>query len=467
MTAAAPFPGLKKARKSGKRESGRSNFNESEAIHQVRIAMICIGSTGDVRPYIVLGRELKRRGHHVTITAFSDFEKTITDEGLGFHGLSGNVREYMGNIMKPGVNGVTYLNQVRNSLKDVVDPFMQDLEDATAECDCIIGTFFGQVIRSLAEMRRLPFIQTQYFVMDYNTEAPIASAPGQRMGKAWNAASYHLGYFLISTLEKYYLDDWRKEHGLPPRKLEKNASYEMNGHTIPVLYALSPLVMPRPADWGANIHMTGYWLADNPQEYTPEPGLQQFLSEGGKPIYVGFGSMVSGDMGETLEIVLEALRMSGIRAVLSKGWGGGDLPSNLPDNVYVAGFVPHDWLFKRVRAVVHHGGAGTLAAGLTAGLPTLVIPFGGDQPFWGDRVRALGVGPKPIPRERLTARKLSRALIELTSEKRYEVAARELGIRLESEDGAVNAANIIEHELRKYLRQEGLSPVLVRPEVQQ
>ena len=254
------------------------------------------------------------------------------------------------------------------------------------------------------------------------------------------------------------------EHGLPPRKLENKASYELNGHTIPVLYALSPLVMPRPADWGANIHMTGYWLADNPQEYTPEPGLQQFLSEGGKPIYVGFGSMVSGDMGETLEIVLEALRMSGIRAVLSKGWGGGELPSNLPDNVYVAGFVPHDWLFRRVRAVVHHGGAGTLAAGLTAGLPTLVIPFGGDQPFWGSRVQALGVGPKPIPRERLTARKLSRALIELTSEKRYEVAARELGIRLESEDGAVNAANIIEHELRKYLRQEGLSPVLVRPE---
>ncbi|MFR5856171.1 MAG: hypothetical protein ACLUE8_18645 [Lachnospiraceae bacterium] len=101
---------------------------------------------------------------------------------------------------------------------------------------------------------------------------------------------YHLGYFLISTMEKYYLDDWRKEHGLPPRKLENKASYELNGHTIPVLYALSPLVMPRPADWGANIHMTGYWLADNPQEYTPEPGLQQFLSEGGKPIYVGFGS---------------------------------------------------------------------------------------------------------------------------------------------------------------------------------
>lgn len=427
----------------------------------MRITMITVGSTGDVRPYIVLGRELRRRGHEVTIVAFSDFEESVRREGLGFRGLSGDVREFMASIMKPGVTGVAYLNQVRNSLKDVIAPFMRDLEAATEDSECIIGTFFGQVIRSLAEMRRLPFIQTQYYLMDRNANAPIASAPGQRIGKIWNFTSYNLGYLLISTMEKYYLDDWRKEHGLPPRKLEQTPDYEMNGHTIPVLYAVSPLVMPRPADWEANIHMTGFWLQDEPGEFTPDPELEAFLSDGEKPVYVGFGSMVSGDMDETLRIVLDALKDSGVRAVLSKGWGGEE-NLTLPDNVYQAGFVPHDWLFRRVKAVVHHGGAGTLAAGLTAGLPTLVIPFGGDQPFWGDRVRALGVGPRPIPRERLTVKKLSRALTELVTEKRYQVAARELGARMVNEDGAVNAANIIEHELRKYLRAEGKSPALVR-----
>ena len=308
-------------------------------------------------------------------------------------------------------------------------------------------------------MKRLPFIQTQYFLMDKNSQAPVASAPGQRVGKMWNVASYQLAYLLISTLEKYYLDDWRKEHGLPPRRLERNASYEMNGHIIPVLYAISPLVVPRPASWGANIHMTGYWVDEHPVEFTPEEGLNAFLEAGEKPVYVGFGSMVSGDMGETLQIVLEAIRLSGVRAVISKGWGNAEIPAT--PNVYVAGYVPHEWLLPKVRGVVHHGGAGTLAAGILAGQPTLVIPFGGDQFFWGERVRQLGIGPIPIPRERLSAAKMAKALEQLVTEKRYRVAARELGMRLKTEDGVVNAADVIEHELRKWLRMEGRPAILV------
>jgi UDP:flavonoid glycosyltransferase YjiC (YdhE family) len=124
--------------------------------------------------------------------------------------------------------------------------------------------------------------------------------------------------------------------------------------------------------------------------------------------------------------------------------------------------VPHDWLFRHVKAVVHHGGAGTLAAGICAGLPTRVVPFGGDQPFWANRVRQMGIGPKPIPRNRLTPKRLAKGLQELVSERRFRVAAKELGLRLAMEDGVANAANIIEHELRKYLREENLPPVLVK-----
>ena len=238
----------------------------------------------------------------------------------------------------------------------------------------------------------------------------------------------------------------RKEHGLPPRKLENKASYELNGHTIPVLYALSPLVMPRPADWGANIHMTGYWLADNPQEYTPEPGLQQFLSEGGKPIYVGFGSMVSGNMNKTMTTVLRAVRASGVRAVIGMGWGGG-MQNHANSRVYISNYIPHDWLFPRVAAVVHHGGAGTTASGLRNGKPTRVIPFGGDQPFWGNRVYALGCGPKPIPRDRLTVNRLVRGLIDLTSHASYQVAAEELAERMRLEGGVYRAADLGEQEI--------------------
>jgi len=426
----------------------------------MRITMICIGSTGDVRPYIVLGRELKRRGHDVKIAAFDTFEEAVKREGMRFHPISGDVRDFMATIMSKGVNGVAFLKQVRNSLVDIIDPFLEDLEAACDDAEALIATFFGQIFHSLAEVRHIPYIQTHYYPMDQNKTAPIAAAPGQRVGKAWNNMTYPLGYLLISLMEKYYLSDWRKARGMAPRKLQRRPNYELNGHTVPVLYAMSPLLMPRPVDWSANIHMTGFWLDDQAAlDYEPEPGLQEFLDAGEPPVYIGFGSMVSDDMGETLNIVLEAIRRSGVRAIMAKGWGGMDIPDT--PNVYKAGFVPHDWLFSKVSAVVHHGGAGTTAAGILAGKPTLVIPFGGDQPFWGERVRLLGVGPKPIPRERLTVRRMTNALNLLVGNKSYQVAAKELGQRLKNEDGAICAVDVIEHELRKWLRQEGRTPVLV------
>ena len=422
----------------------------------MRITMICIGSTGDVKPYIVLGRELKARGHDISICAFSDFEPAVLREGFHFKPVNGDVKRLMANLMN-GSTGVGFLKQVRDSLVDYIDPFLDDITAACDDAEAIIGTYFGQVFQSLAEVKRIPYIQTHYFPMDKNAETPMASAPGQHVGRVWNLASYELGYFVISLMEKYYLSEWREKHGMTPRKLEHSPSYQINGHTIPVLYALSPLVMPRPAAWGENIHMTGYWIDNNAYpDYQPSEALTRFLEAGEKPVYIGFGSMVSGDMGETLGIVLEAVRESGVRAVLSTGWGGVQIPER--EDLFVADFVPHDWLFRHVSAVVHHGGAGTTAAGIQAGCPSLIIPFGGDQPFWACRVQELGIGPKPIPRDKLTVHRLAKALTDLNATKKYRVAARELGERLRLENGAATAANLIEHELREWLREEGREP---------
>ena len=246
---------------------------------------------------------------------------------------------------------------------------------------------------------------------------------------------------------------------MTPRKIASTPQYELNGHTIPVLYAMSPLIMPRPANWSENIHMTGYWLGKLQDRYEPPAELKAFLDAGEPPVYIGFGSMVSAEMKETLDVVLEAVRRSGVRAILSTGWGGAVIPKR--DDLYVAEYVPHDWLFQHVSAVVHHGGAGTTAAGILAEKPTLIIPFGGDQPFWGTRAYALGIGPKAIPRDKLNVFRLTRALVDLTSTKKYRVAARELGQRLRMENGAQTAADIIENELREWLIQEGRSPEII------
>ena len=421
----------------------------------MRFTMISIGSTGDVRPYVILGQELSRRGHQITIASFAPFEKMVTDAGLHFYPLAGDVVKFMSSIMKPGTTGITYLQQVQNAIRDVAGPLLQNLQAACHDAEAIICTFFGSSVFSIAEKNHVPCIQTQYYPMDYNDAVPISSAPGLKAGKAWNKMTYKVGYLLINSLERKYLTGWRKEQGMRVRKIRPKPDYTVNGHQVPVLYAMSPLLMPRPISWNEHIHMTGFWMENQRMDYTPPPDLEAFLSHGEKPVYIGFGSMVSGDMGKTLSIVLEAVEQSGVRAVLSKGWGGSEVNTK-SKNVYVAEYLPHDWLFEHVAAVVHHGGAGTTAAGLKAGRPTLIIPFGGDQPFWGMRVRALGLGPKPIRRDFLTVEKLTKALTDLTHTKSYCVAARELGMRLREENGTQIAADIIEEEVRRWLDEEKL-----------
>lgn len=412
----------------------------------MKITMLCIGSTGDVRPYMLLGRELKCRGHEITVASFSPFEKMITDAGLKFFRISGDALELMNNLMKPGAVGARYLIEVEKSLRDVAPRLLDDLTLSCADADAMMCTYFGSLFYSIAEKYDIPCIQTHYFPMDPNESMPISSAPGQKWGKHWNKTSYKLGYLLIGILEKRYLTQWRLENGMSLRPISTKPNYNVCGRHIPVIYATSPLVMPRPANWDENIHMSGFWYDEQPAEWTPPQDLVDFMEAGEKPIYIGFGSMVSGNMNKTMTTVLRAVRASGVRAVIGMGWGG-NIRNHSNSRIYIGDYIPHDWLFPRVSAVVHHGGAGTTAAGLRNGKPTLVVPFGGDQPFWGNRVHELGFGPKPIPRDSMTVHRLAKGLVNLTTHASYRVAAEELAVRLRDENGVGHAADIVEREI--------------------
>lgn len=413
----------------------------------MKITMLTIGSTGDVRPYVLLGKELKARGHEITIATFAGFEGLIAENGLSYYPISGDVMKLMNNVMKPGVNGVTFLKEFEDAMKDVAPVLLDDLLHACDGADAMMCTFFGSLFYSIAEKHNIPCIQTQYFPMDPTTSMPISSAPGQRWGKAWNLTSYRLGYLLISLLEKRYLTQWRMDNGMEVRKLHTGPDYRIGEHTVPVIYAVSPMVVPRPKAWGEHIHMSGFWWDNTPVTWEPPQDLVDFLEDGEPPIYIGFGSMVSGNMNKTFTKVLKAVRAARVRAVISLGWGGKDMHLKSNHRVYFADYVPHDWLFPRVKAVVHHGGAGTTAAGLRYGKPTLVVPFGGDQPFWGNRVNAIGCGPKPISRDMMTVQRLTKGLIDLTTRGSYRVAAEEMGERLRTETGTKNAADIVEREI--------------------
>lgn len=416
--------------------------------------MFCIGSTGDVRPYILLGRELKQRGHTITLASFQPFEDMVRAEGLAFFALSGDVVSMMNSIMKPGVVGISYIREMEKVIRTIAPSLLNDLLRAGENADAMICTFFGSAFYSVAEKYHIPCIQTHYFPMDPNPAAPISSAPMLHLGKVWNRLSYKIGYLLISLLEKRYLTSWRKENGMELRRLHTRPDYHINGHTVPVIYAVSHTMLPRPRGWGANIHISGSWFDEKVSTWTPPQELLDFLNQGEKPIYIGFGSMVSGDMNETFQKVLAAVDEAGVRAVISTGWCNDALSLRGSKNVYMAEFVPHDWLFPHVAAAVHHGGVGTTASSLRYGLPTLVIPFGGDQPFWGSRVFAMGCGPRPLSRSRLTVNSLAQRLKQLTTTESYHIAAEEISLYMRAEDGIRRAADLVEQEIAAWNKQE-------------
>ncbi|GJN17051.1 hypothetical protein PR202_gb04089 [Eleusine coracana subsp. coracana] len=226
------------------------------------------------------------------------------------------------------------------------------------------------------------------------------------------SATYRLSYLILDLVvwwgTRGFINDFRKKLNLPP--IAYFSTYHGSISHLPTGYMWSPQLMPKPKDWGPLVDVVGYCFLNLGTKYQPPLELSQWLQQGPEPIYIGFGSMPLDDEKKVTTIILDALRETGQRGIISRGWGDLGNFSEVPADVFILEDCPHDWLFPRCAAVVHHGGAGTTAAGLIAGCPTTVVPFFGDQFFWGDRIHARGVGPAPIPIAELTVEALSNAI---------------------------------------------------------
>ena len=214
-----------------------------------------------------------------------------------------------------------------------------------------------------------------------------------------------------------------------------------------VLYR-SPALLPKPKDWSNNIDISGFLFLSSGSRYKPPEALAEFLDSGPPPVYIGFGSIVIDQPDLMTNLIFEAIKKIDQRAIISQGWGGLNAEEiGLPDNVLMIGSCPHDWLFKRVSCVVHHGGAGTTAAGLSCQKPTVIVPFFGDQPFWGSIVSKAGAGPPPIPHKQLTADKLV-AAIRCALEPETRQRAEELGAKINQENGLDAGVESFHRQLR-------------------
>jgi UDP:flavonoid glycosyltransferase YjiC (YdhE family) len=212
-----------------------------------------------------------------------------------------------------------------------------------------------------------------------------------------------------------------------------------------LLFAVSPTVLPPAREWANRAHVTGYFFLDSPADYQPPAELTRFLKAGTRPICVTFGSMIHREANRIADTVIESIRRAGQRAIILTGWDGWKGSFSSDDFLFLDS-VPHDWLLPRCKAVIHHGGAGTTAAGLRAGIPNIVIPFAGDQMFWGKRVHAIGAGPRPINVKELDATRLMSALAE-TEGDALRNRVHLLGRAIRSEDGVDDAIRVVESRL--------------------
>jgi sterol 3beta-glucosyltransferase len=408
----------------------------------MKILILTVGSRGDVQPYIALGTGLRDAGHAVTLATLEVFGPLAAAHRLNFHPLRGEFLELLQTaegkaaIVGKG-NPLALLRQVTPMLRRMLD----DVLSASSGAELVIYHPKALGGYSLAEKLGTPGILALPLPLYSPTAAfPSPIIPVANLGPVLNRLSHTAIVKLTSASVRGVMNRWRKETlGLSPARDE----LRLHGQPVLRLYGYSEAVLPTPADWDSTSVATGYWFLDRPQGWEPPASLQAFLNAGPPPVYIGFGSMPTQDAARTTRIVLAALERAGQRGVLATGWGG-LVTADLPLSVYALTEAPHDWLFPQMAAVVHHGGAGTTAAGLRAGVPTIICPFFGDQPFWGRQVAMLGAGPRPIPQRRLTVETLSAAIRAAVGDPTMRERATALGLVIQAEDGVGQAVARIE-----------------------
>jgi sterol 3beta-glucosyltransferase len=417
----------------------------------MKITVFAAGSRGDVQPCVALSRALQVQGYQVQLAAPADFADFIRAHAVSCAPLRGDVQKLMASdtgrrYMEAGrTNPISSVRAMRTLLAPVILEMAADLYAACRGADALIclGVFgaFGQIV---ADRLGLPLMHVEPTPLLPTRAFPAAGWPVQaNLGGLHNRLS---GVAMLHVIWQWYrpfVNDFRRRLGLPAYSA---ARFARDLAATPLLGAYSPHVIPPPSDWPATAHVTGYFWLDPPDAWQPPTALETFLEAGDPPVYLGFGSMAGQDPERLSALVLEALAESGQRGVLATGWGGLSA-RRIPDNVYLLDSAPHAWLFPRMAAVVHHGGAGTTGEGLRAGVPQVIVPFIVDQPFWAARVRTLGVGTRSIPHQQLTTSRLATAIHQAATEPGLRQCAQQLGIAIRGEDGLAGAVRVIRQQL--------------------
>lgn len=412
------------------------------------IVFLTAGTRGDIQPLVALARGLHERAAPARFVTHTPFRTLVESAGLPFAPLGGDLNTLLqpataegafavgGNPVRSLVAGVRYLHQAQPVFTRMIADAWRQCRDAGALI-LSLPTLWGAQI---AEALDIPCGYALLQPLSPTAAFPTPFSPWNSTAGAFNRWSHQLLLRALWLPWRSALARWRRDTLGLRSPAPRDPLVASEQRAIPWLYGISPQVLLRPDDWPTTHHLTGYWFLDSDHGWQPPRALAAFLASGPPPIYVGFGSM-GGLSARELRIVLAACATSGVRVIIA-----GAAPAELPPWAFALAPTPHDWLFPQVALVIHHGGAGTTAAALRAGVPQIIAPVAVDQHFWGRHVAAMRVGPPPRPHRQLTANWLIGA-IAAAQVSEIKHAAATLGQAVRAERGVEVAVERLGHWL--------------------
>ncbi len=410
----------------------------------MRILLMTYGTRGDVEPFVALAQGFVKAGHTARLAAPDLYAPLAAGTGVEYIPLPGDPGKLAAAMVREaGNNPLRMIGVMTRFVFPLAANVFGRLREIAPGSDAVVHSFlFTHAGYELAKALGVPDFSAQMFPMFAPTadfaapgfpDAPLPGIYRKLTHILFNNIFRHGGGMLYGLVRRSHPE-------FPP--LTGWPFSPKAGRITPLLFGFSEHVIPRPADWPAWAHITGYWQMEEPREQDIPAEVRRFLDSGPAPVFVGVGSAAPRDMRRLGGIAREALRLSGQRGILSIG-GLDPMPEIDRRNILPVGSVSFRWLFPKMGCVVHHGGAGTTGVGLRAGVPNIAIPFTADQPFWAARVRALGAGPEPIPPRKLTAERLADAIDQARNDGAMRARCRALGKQIDAEDGVDRAVKRI------------------------
>jgi sterol 3beta-glucosyltransferase len=411
----------------------------------MRVLIVAVGSRGDVAPFTGLAVALHAAGHSVTIAGYQMFAGLVTGCGLEFRALPGDPRILEAARWQRGGTGplgaVRLVRLIADHMREIHTGI---LAAARQDADVLLLTGLSTIGGyHIAEGLGLPSMGLALQPVYPTGEFPPSIVAARSLGRLGNRAAGQALVVLGAPALAGPVRELRAELGLPRLGTREAVFGQQDTEHWPGFCGFSPAVVPRPADWRPGLEVVGYWWPERPAGWSPPADLENFLNAGSPPVFIGFGSMTPAGADRLSDLVATAGRQAGVRMVIQAGQASLATAGPASDDAIVIGEVPHDWLFPRMAAVVHHAGAGTAAAGLRAGVPAVSVPMVGDQPFWAARLAALGTGPRPIRYKRLSAQALAAAIRDAITRPSYRAQAQAMASRLAIEDGTAPVVNAL------------------------